>query len=95
MHDPVFYQAKSAVASLCLARNSDKNLRILGLFGKNDTSIQDADLELSVDSFKNANISYKEVVYPDAGHAFFAKERPMYNENAYNQALEEIKNFII
>jgi len=95
MHDPVFYQAKSAVASLCLSRNSDKNLKVLALFGEDDASTPDIDLELSVDSFKHANIYYKEVVYPNAGHAFFAKERPVYNKEAYDQALEEVKNFII
>lgn len=95
MHNPSFYDSKSAIASLCNARNSDKNLQVLALFGEDDTSTPDIDLELSVDSFKHANISYKEVVYPNAGHAFFAKERPMYDENAYIQALTEVKNFII
>ena len=94
MHEPAFCQTKSAISTLCTARNSDKNLKVLALFGQNDVSITDIDLELSVESFKDASILYKQVVYPDTGHAFFAKTRPMYNENAYNQALEEIKNFL-
>jgi carboxymethylenebutenolidase len=54
----------------------------LGLYGETDTNPTPADARKFVEMLKPHNPTAEAVVFPDAGHAFFANYRPSYNAAA-------------
>ena len=54
----------------------------LGLYGETDTNPTPADARKFVEMLKPHNPTAEAVVYPGAGHAFFADYRPSYNATA-------------
>jgi carboxymethylenebutenolidase len=54
----------------------------LGLYGENDQNPTPAEVQRFVDMLKPHNPTAEAVVYPGAGHAFFADYRPSYNAAA-------------
>ena len=54
----------------------------LGLYGEADTNPTPADARKFVEMLKPHNPTAEAVVYPGAGHAFFADYRPSYNATA-------------
>ena len=57
----------------------DIKIPMLGLFGETDTGPSPADARKVFDMLKQANPADEIVIYPGAGHAFFADYRPSYN----------------
>jgi carboxymethylenebutenolidase len=60
----------------------DIKIPMLGLFGEADTGPSPADARKMFDMLKQANSADEIVVYPGAGHGFFADYRPSYNATA-------------
>ena len=58
----------------------------LGLYGGTDTNPTPADVQKFVEMLRPHNPSAEAVVYPGAGHAFFADYRPSYNAAAATDA---------
>ena len=54
----------------------------LGLYGETDTNPTPADARKFVEMLKPHNPAAEAVVFPGAGHAFFADYRPSYNAAA-------------
>ncbi len=55
---------------------------LLGLYGENDTGPAPADAKKFGELLKMTNPNVEIVIYPGAGHAFFADYRPSYNAAA-------------
>jgi carboxymethylenebutenolidase len=55
---------------------------LLGLYGETDTSPSPADARKLGELIKMHNPNVEIVVYPGAGHAFFADYRPSFNAAA-------------
>jgi carboxymethylenebutenolidase len=55
---------------------------LLGLYGGQDPSIKQSDVQIAVGKARAAGKIVEIVVYPDAGHGFHADYRPSYNEPA-------------
>jgi len=60
----------------------DLKAPFLGLYGETDTNPTPADARKFVEMLKPHNPTAEAVVYPGAGHAFFADYRPSYNATA-------------
>ncbi|HUO65770.1 MAG TPA: dienelactone hydrolase family protein [Terriglobales bacterium] len=60
----------------------DIKVPLLGLYGETDTSPTPADARKLSDLVKQHNPNVEIVVYPGAGHAFFADYRPSFNAAA-------------
>ncbi len=60
----------------------DIKIPMLSLFGETDTSISQADARKMFDMLKQGNPADEIVIYPGAGHGFFADYRPSYNATA-------------
>src|SRR5262245_53843615 len=60
----------------------DIKIPILGLFGETDTGPSPADARKMFEMLKQVNAADEIVIYPGAGHAFFADYRPSYNATA-------------
>ena len=54
----------------------------LGLYGENDQNPSPVEVQRFVDMLKPQNPTAQAVIYPGAGHAFFADYRPSYNPTA-------------
>src|SRR2546427_299860 len=64
----------------------DIKVPFLGLYGENDTSPTPDDARKFGDLLKRHNRDVEIVIYPGAGHGFFADYRPSYNEAAATDA---------
>ncbi len=71
---PGFYAGDSAVQALARARHTDKQLRVLGIYGEHDPMIPAADREKAEQLLSEAKLQHDMKVY-DAGHAFFNEDR--------------------
>jgi carboxymethylenebutenolidase len=60
----------------------DIKIPMLGLFGETDTGPSPADARKMFDMLKQVNPADEIVIYPGAGHGFFADYRPSYNATA-------------
>jgi carboxymethylenebutenolidase len=60
----------------------DIKIPMLGLFGEADTGPSPADARKMFDMLKQVNPADEIVIYPGAGHGFFADYRPSYNAAA-------------
>lgn len=58
---------------------TDLNAPVLGLYGGQDTGIPLDTVETMRQALRAANAKAEIVVYPDAGHAFYADYRPSYH----------------
>jgi carboxymethylenebutenolidase len=65
----------------------------LGLYGGKDQGPTPADATKFVDLLKQTNKNAEFVIYPDAGHAFFADYRPSYNAEASADAWKRCTAF--
>ena len=54
----------------------------LGLYGESDQNPTPAEVQKFVEMLKPHNPTAEAVIYPGAGHAFFADYRPSYNATA-------------
>jgi carboxymethylenebutenolidase len=66
---------------------------LLGLFGADDKYPSPADVAELEEALKAAGKTYEFHVYPDAGHAFFAVNRPAYRPEAAKDGWEKIFAF--
>lgn len=74
---------------------------VLGLYGGQDTSISAQDIERMQTALSQGNDAAQAstfVVYPDAGHAFFADYRPSYRaddaRDAWDKSLDWFKKYL-
>lgn len=92
---PDYIQGQSCVEALADKRANDSSLSIISLYGGKDESIPEEDRDKTKSMLSEADINYQEVVYPDAGHAFFNNYRTeKYNELASKKAWEKIVEFV-
>lgn len=92
---PSYLEDKSCIGALSDKRSNDSGLSILSFYGGVDDSIPIEDREKTKSLLGESGINYHEVVYSDAGHAFFNNHRAkMYNELASNKSWEEIVEFV-
>lgn len=92
---PDYIQGRSCIESLASERTNDSSLRILSLYGGTDESIPTEDRAKTKSLLEEASINYKEIVYPDAGHAFFNNQRAdRYSSEASSAAWDEIRSFL-
>ena len=66
---------------------------LLGLFGAEDQYPSPKDVTVLEDALKEAGKTYEFHVYENAGHAFFAVNRPAYRPEAANDGWEKIFAF--
>lgn len=64
---------------------------VLGLYGAKDTSIPVDTLEAMKEALAHGRSGSELVLYPHAGHAFFADYRPSYNEDAANDGWHKLQ----
>jgi len=60
----------------------DLSCPLLGLFGVEDTRPSPADTAKTEEALKRFNKAYEFHTYENAGHAFFAVDRPNYRQTA-------------
>jgi len=75
-----YVDTPSPVTGFDLAK--DLKAPFLGLYGETDQSPTPADARKFVEMLKPHNPTAEAVIYPGAGHAFFADYRPSYNATA-------------
>lgn len=94
-NEPNYVQNQSCIEALSSKRANDSSLSVLSLYGGSDQSIPQEDRAKTKDLLTDASIHYKQVVYADAGHAFFNKQRSqVYNAKASEQSWQTILEFI-
>ena len=94
-NQPNYVQEHSSIEALSAKRTNDSNLSILSFYGGVDESIPQEDRTKTKSLLSAASIRYQEVVYANAGHAFFNNQRPeMYNAKASELAWKTIIGFI-
>ena len=94
-NEPNYTQGRSCIEALSSKRANDSSLSVLSLYGGSDQSIPQEDRSKTKDLLTDASIHYKQVVYADAGHAFFNNQRPqVYNAKASEQSWQTILEFI-
>jgi carboxymethylenebutenolidase len=73
-------------------RLTDIHCPVLGLYGQNDASLVDALPELR-EQMADAGVRFEDIVYPDAGHAFFNDSGPRYVPSAAADAWDRVRAF--
>jgi carboxymethylenebutenolidase len=73
-------------------RLADIHCPVLALYGQNDPSLVDALPELR-SQMADAGVRFDDVVYPDAGHAFFNDAGPRYVRAAADDAWDRVRAF--
>jgi carboxymethylenebutenolidase len=74
-------------------RTSQLSCPLLGLFGADDQYPSQAQVAELEEALKAAGKAYEFHSYPDAGHAFFAVNRPSYRPEAANDGWQKIFAF--
>jgi carboxymethylenebutenolidase len=74
-------------------RTPELSCPLLGLFGEQDSYPSPADARELEAALKAAGKTHEIHVYPDAGHAFFAVNRPAYRPEAANDGWQRILAF--
>lgn len=93
-HLPNYFDGKSPIEALAKARGSS-GLGVLAFYGGQDESIPAEDRAKTKQFLADANISYAEKVYSQAGHAYFNDARPeRYNAEAAKASWDEVKDFL-
>ena len=72
---------------------ADLNCALMGLFGEDDARPSIAEVEATDAAIKAAGKSWEYHTYPNAGHGFFAVDRPSYAVEAANQGWERVFEF--
>ena len=72
---------------------ADLSCPLLGLFGREDKTPSPADVETLTTLLDRHGKDFTPVVYDDAGHAFFAVDRPSYRVAAANDGWERVEAF--
>lgn len=94
-NQPNYIEGKSCIDALSNKRSNDPALSVLSLYGGIDESIPTEDRLKTKSLLDEAGINFKEVVYPEAGHAFFNDQRAdRYDSDASNAAWENIISFL-
>ena len=75
-----FVDTPNPVAGFDVAK--DIKAPLLGLYGETDQNPKPEDARKFVEMLKPHNPAAEAVIYPGAGHAFFADYRPSYNAAA-------------
>jgi len=92
---PGYINDRSPIEALTDARPRDDQFSVLSFYGGQDESIPPQDRAMTKKLLAEASISYEEVVYEDAGHAFFNHDRAhMYNQSAAEQSWQKIQTFL-
>ncbi len=65
---------------------------MLCLYGENDSSISQEDIQMIESSLERGRVPHKIIVYPDAAHGFFCDRRGSYNPEAAFSAWTEVKS---
>ncbi len=93
-HLPKYYEGKSPVEALILARGGNA-LQVLSFYGGQDESIPAEDRVKTKQLLGAAGIGYTEKVYGQAGHAYFNDSRPeRYSAEAAAGSWVDIKKFL-
>jgi carboxymethylenebutenolidase len=71
----------------------DVKAPFLGLYGETDQNPKPEDARKFVEMLKPHNPTAEAVIYPGAGHAFFADYRPSYNAGAATDAWKRCTEF--
>src|SRR6201996_7661890 len=74
-------------------RTPNLSCPLLGLFGEEDAHPSPAEVAELEEALKAAGKTYEFHIYPNAGHAFFAVNRPSYRVEAANDGWERIFAF--
>ena len=69
------------------------NCPLLGLFGNDDPRPSPADVDETEEALKKHGKDYEFHRYDDAGHGFFAVDRPSYRVEAANDGWEKVLGF--
>ena len=69
------------------------NCPLLGLFGDEDTRPSPADVAETEAELKRLGKDFEFHMYPNAGHGFFAVDRPSYRQEAATDAWEKVIDF--
>ena len=72
---------------------ADLNCPLLGLFGNDDPRPSPADVDELEEALKKHGKGYDFHRYDDAGHGFFAVDRPSYRVEASNDGWEKVLSF--
>lgn len=71
---------------------------VLGLYGGQDTGISQQSIALMRQTLQGANVNAEIIVYPEAGHAFFADYRPSFHklsaEDGWQQMLAWFARYV-
>lgn len=92
-NDTGFYDGQSVIDVLVSSRSHDPSLRVLSFFGSQDNSIPTSDQELIQQKLEGAGIAYQHREYP-AGHAYFQKGRPSYDQQSAEKSWEDLDKFL-
>lgn len=92
-HTPNYYQGNSPIEMLANTRQNDKNLSVISFYGTQDESIPSEDRVQTMQALQKAKINYLAKEYT-AGHAYFQKGRPNYNDEAAKTSWQNLKNFL-
>ncbi len=72
---------------------ADLSCALMGLFGEDDARPSIAEVEATDAAIKAAGKSWEYHTYPNAGHGFFAVDRPSYTVAAANPGWERVFEF--
>ncbi|MCH8225944.1 MAG: dienelactone hydrolase family protein, partial [Chloroflexi bacterium] len=71
----------------------DMNCPLLGIFGEEDARPSPADVEATEAELKRLGKNYEFHMYENAGHGFFAVDRPSYRQQAAVEGWERVFDF--
>ncbi len=89
-----FYQGNTVLDALAKSPETLQNQKYLALFGDLDESIPLSDREVIKDTILPLAQSYREITYPQAGHAFFNQGRANFVPEIYDEVVEVVKTFL-
>ena len=95
VHKPDFYKTKSVIQTLQENQNITQDQEFLLFFGEQDQSIPEIDRISTQDILSKQSKQYQQVIYKNAGHAFFNKGRASFVPEIYQKTVDTIKKFLI
>ena len=94
MYKPDFYNEKSVAQILEENPEITKSKDFLLFFGDLDQSIPLVEINMTQNLLNSQSKSYNQVIYANANHAFFNKERSSFVPEIYDEIVDKIKNFL-
>ena len=94
VHKPDFYNEKSLAQILEENPEITKSKDFLLFFGDLDQSIPLVEINMTQNLLNSQSKSYDQVIYANANHAFFNKERSSFVPEIYDEIVDKIKNFL-